>query len=248
MKYIEMRRHMAFESLNILFIMAVLTYTTRLWPILLLVLIAIFVVGLELIYWSRKRIEPIEPRLKLPAPASVPVKMNAHPTAYHATQMQITQLLQQKYPNVRWVWENPRTQEDILAGNPVYILLNKAGGYRRARVVFQNLQVVDISLEEAPTLNSPQSEMENEQNAEPALDDQLPENYSLLAFQWVDSHILDLNGKCNEALGNHQTEIEISREDLPAKESWPEICQELERNELPGAVCRDDGILIKIKQ
>ena len=54
----------------------------------------------------------------------------------------------QTYPEVRWIWENPNAKEDIMIGNPVYVLLNKAGGYRRGRVVLRNLQVFDVVFEE----------------------------------------------------------------------------------------------------
>ena len=62
-------------------------------------------------------------------------------------QRRISQILEAKYPNVRWVWESPRAREDIMAGNKVYVILNRAGGYRRGQVLIRNLQVFDVIFE-----------------------------------------------------------------------------------------------------
>ena len=40
----------------------------------------------------------------------------------------------------------------------------------------------------------------------------------------------------------------INAGELPLRESWIEICKELERNDLTGAECREDGIEIKFEQ
>ena len=40
----------------------------------------------------------------------------------------------------------------------------------------------------------------------------------------------------------------ICASELPVQDSWIEICKELERNDLTGAVCREDGIAIEFEQ
>ena len=45
-----------------------------------------------------------------------------------------------------------------------------------------------------------------------------------------------------------KADILITAEELPVQESWLEICKELERNDLTGASCRSDGILIEFEQ
>ena len=142
------KRHMAYEALVILGLLALLTYMTRLWPILLLVILGIFIATLRLLFLSSKKVEPVKPTLALPPPSQPPVETDMQSMAYAIIQRRITQILRDRFPEVRWIWENPKAKDDILAGNPVYVLLNRAGGYRRGRVVLQNLTVMDVVFEE----------------------------------------------------------------------------------------------------
>ena len=48
MKDKEYKRHMAYEALVLLGLLALLTYITRLWPILLLIILGIFIATLRL--------------------------------------------------------------------------------------------------------------------------------------------------------------------------------------------------------
>lgn len=176
--------------------------------------------------------------------------------AYVLIQRRITQILEAKYPDVRWIWENPRAQEDIFAGNPVYVILNKAGGYKRGLVLIRNLQVFDVIFDAVPQTDSPAVPPVSDppksdpapQPPEPEEDDEIPEDFGLLAFQWVEAHVIELNDRINEAIGRRETSMLICACELPVRESWVEICKELERNDLTGAVCREDGILIEFEQ
>lgn len=248
------QRHLTYEALVILGQLALLTYITRLWPILLVILAGIFVAMIRLLVLSMKTVEPVPPLLSLPAPEKVLTQADMQSMAYELIQKRITQILLSRYPQVRWVWENPRAKEDILAGNTVYVLLNKAGGYRRGRVVIQQLQVIDVVLEpEVTNSSTPVSPSSPEPASVPesspeVQEDDCPEDFGLLAFQWVESHILELNAQCNEAIGEGLTEYLIPEDLLPVSESWEAICQELLRNEFHGAQCCDEGILIEFEQ
>lgn len=68
------KRHMAYEALVILGLLALLTYMTRLWPILLLVILGIFIATLRLLFLSSKKVEPVKPTLALPTPSQPPVE------------------------------------------------------------------------------------------------------------------------------------------------------------------------------
>ncbi|MBQ9839287.1 MAG: hypothetical protein IJO56_07365, partial [Oscillospiraceae bacterium] len=138
------QRHLAYEALVILGQLALLTFITRLWPILLLIILGIFIATLRLLFLSSQKVEPIKPLPALPPPSRLPEEMDMQSMAYCIIQRRITQILQEKYPDARWIWENSRAKEDILAGNPVYVLLNKAGGYRRGHVIIRQLQVFDV--------------------------------------------------------------------------------------------------------
>lgn len=249
------KRHMAYEALMLLGLLALLTYITRLWPILLLIILGIFVATLRLLFLASKEVEPTKPILTLPPAVIPPTEQDMQSMAYGIIQRRISQILQSRFPDVRWIWESPRAREDIMAGNPVYVLLNRAGGYRRGRVVIQNLQVQDVVFDEQEAQKEPQAEAptanpkpvppipvsENDEEAP-------PENFGLIAFQWVDAHVMELNDRCNEAAAEGFSEYLIPADELPVSESWEEICKELIRNALRGAQCCDEGIVIEFEQ
>jgi hypothetical protein len=256
MKDKNFKRHMAYEALVLMGLLALLTFITRLWPILLLIILGIFVAALRLLFLSNTRVEQLEPILSLPEPGTPPQPkpQDLESMAMHLIQMRITQILEGRYPNVRWVWENPRAREDIMAGNKVYILLNRAGGYRRGQVLIRNLQVFDVLFEQpeqksesAPPPPAPPKPPAQEPEHQDDQDD-IPEDYGLIAFQWVEANIVRLNERCNEAIGQGEESCMIPAEELPAIDSWPEICKELEHNDLPGAYCTDGGIKIEFEQ
>ena len=192
------KRHMAYEALVILGLLALLTYITRLWPILLLIILGIFIATLRLLFLSCKKVEPVKPVLALPPPPQPPQESDMQSMAYAIIQRRITQILQGRFPEVRWIWENPNAKEDIMIGNPVYVLLNKAGGYRRGRVVLRNLQVFDVVFEEEKPKGDTNPPVEpSKQDPIPPVsvdgeDDAPAENFGLIAFQWVEAHIKEM--------------------------------------------------------
>lgn len=253
------QRHIAYEVLVILGQLALLTYITRLWPILLLVILGIFIAALRLLFLSSQKVEPVRPLPTLPPPRQPPTEKDLQSAAYTIIQCRITQILSTKFPEARWVWENPRAMEDILAGNPTYVLLNRAGGYRRGRVVIQQFQVVDIVFDEkqptpSPSTPVPASDLHPARNPAPPApvpeDDEepMPENFGPLAFNWVESHVIDLNEQCNEAVAEGLSEYLIPAQELPVTESWDAICEALIRSDFRGAHCCDEGIIIEIEQ
>ena len=255
----EKQRHYAYEALHILLLLALLLFITRLWPILLLVILGIFIAALRLLFLSSQKVEPAPPVLALPQPQApqVHTEQDLESIAYQMIQRRISQILEAKYPDVRWIWENPRAKEDIMAGNKVYVILNRAGGYRRGLVVIRNLHVFDVVFDavpdETPPANDPPpSDPPKPSNPNPSEDpddeDEIPEDFGLIAFQWVEAHVMELNEQVNEAIGRKETSFLILAEDLPVKESWPDICKELARNDLSGATCHENGIQIEFEQ
>lgn len=260
------KRHMAYDALVILGLLALLTYITRLWPILLLIILGIFIAALRLLTLSSQKVEPAKPVVTPPPPSRPPTEADMQTMAYEIIQRRITQILQGKFPEARWTWENPCAKEDIMAGTPVYILLSRAGGYRRGRVVIFSLQVSDVVFEsEPPKGNPPGKDPQADPNPKPIPtpgtppappappsaddgDDEMEENFGLIAFQWVEAHIMELNDRCNEAIAQGKDHYLIPADELPVSESWEEICKELIRNGLHDALCCDEGILIEFEQ
>ena len=153
----------------------------------------------------------------------------------------VTTLVLNEYPNARWIWEAPNAFELIELGEEVYILLNRAGGYRKAKVIIQNLQVIGLQYQEIPKKPD-----ESEERTEAPATEQPKENYELIAFEWAESHIFELNARCNDTIGQGLTEIILTADDLPARESWENVCLELQRAGLEDAVCIAEGIKINL--
>lgn len=55
-----------------------------------------------------------------------------------------------------------------------------------------------------------------------------------------------LNERCNEGIAQGLNDILLEPTELPDRESWPEICRELERNDMDGCQCEDGGIRISL--
>ena len=73
-------------------------------------------------------------------------------------------------------------------------------------------------------------------------------NYDLLAYEWVQDNILLLNERINELIGQGETELIIRSEELPVKESWRNICNELMREGIKESECVPNGIKFNFKK
>lgn len=250
MTYKEWKRRVAYEMLVILGVMALLTFIFRLWPILLLLLLGIFITAIRLLFLSSQSVKETKPLPALPEPKEEPTERDVQSMAYSIILRRVSELVLQEYPDARWVWENCDAQKRIIAGEDVFILLNHAGGYRRAKVQIVNLRVVGIVYQTMPPVDVPipESDEDEEESEETPVGEPLPENYELLAFEWVETHLMDLNSRCNEAIGLEQSELILSADELPVQESWPDICRELQRNDLEDVQCIPEGIKINLTQ
>lgn len=252
----EFKRRVAYEVLILLGMLALLTFICRLWPILLLIILGIFIAAIRLLFLSSKKVEVIEPMPQLPEPVKEPTERDVRELAYAVILKRITELITDEYPEARWVWENPNAKKSIENGETVYVLLNRAGGYRRAKVVIANLRVLGIKYcsveeEESPENQEPDTEeseemdvSESPEESEPG--EERPVNYELLAYEWTEAHIVELNARCNEAIAEEKESVLLTAEELPVKESWPDICNELIRAGLEKAACQNAGIQINL--
>ena len=246
----EFKRHIAYEVLTILGTLALLLFVCRLWPILLLVILGIFIAAMRLLFLSARKVENIPPLL--PAARPEPTDQDIRDMAFGSMQRRITELVTTDFPNARWVWKTPNAMRNIATGNEVRILLNHAGGYREAIVVIRGLQVCSLTDPHAEEVKMPETEndetgTEETENDTPQKVDP-PENYEYLAFEWVDAHVMELNERCNESIAQGLSMLEITATELPARESWPDICRELERNGMENCCCTDTGITIDFTQ
>lgn len=220
----EAKRSPFLDSLKIVGLAIMACYVCRFWPMVIFLIIYGLAVIMRALVKSRKtksvQLAPVVPAEPIPAPT--PTQRDLENLAFSVICGRITELVARDYPAARWVWEFPTAQKMVMEGREVYILLNRAGGYRRAQVLYQNLQVTSLKYESitvAPT----------EPPADPVPEESEPDNYSLLAFQWVDAHLSDLSSRCDEARKNGLSHLLVSETELPVAQSWQDICTELSR-------------------
>lgn len=275
MKDRDFKRRIAYEVLVILGVLALLLFVCRLWPILLLVILGIFVAAIRLLFLSQTKVEVIQP-MPPPAPKD-PTEKDVQNMAYAVIQRKITELVTEDYPQARWVWKSSHAKEHVLAGEKSNILLNRAGGYREAVIHVQNLRVIGLTYVQAEASDRPTSPCdEPEKSASVELEqppakleeiceepkeqcekpcEELEEsseppapNYGLLAFEWVEAHAVELNERCNEYIAQKQEFLLLTPSELPERDSWPDICQELSRNGMESCECTEEGIQINLTQ
>ena len=176
----DQKRHMAYEALVLLGMLALLTFICRLWPILLLIILGIFAAVIRLLFLSSRKIEVIVPLPLFPEPVKETTEKDVQVLAYSVILRRVTELVLSEYPEARWVWEAPNAEKLIQESQEVFILLNRAGGYRRAKVVIRNLQVVGIEYNPQVEENAV---LEPEDNAPEPEEEPEVQNYELLAFE-----------------------------------------------------------------
>ena len=235
------------DTLEILVALVLLVFINRLWPILLLVILGVFVAALRLAFLSGREDEteshPREQRRK--------AEQIGPDQRYAAIIQQVAGLVRHDYPDARWVWESPRAKEHIGAGENVYILLDHAGGFRKAEVQIRDMCAVSLKYEtEEPAreehAHTTQTHFAEESEQVQPEDEPIQEDYSLLAFEWVESNIIDCNRRCNDAIGHGVADVMLTAEELPRKKSWGEICEQLKREGLRDVEITPSGIRIHL--
>lgn len=243
----EWRNGIAQDVLILLGMLMLLMFICRLWPILLLMILTLFFVMIRMLMMTHKRQAETSYELVPEVLLSEPVGVNLIDIAYSEILSQITQLIEDEYPQAKWVWEKPDAKKRIESGDDLFIRLNHAGGYRRAMVKIHNLQVAGISYQQAV----PEKDNEKDENvleADGCRDFPDQENYELLAFEWVDAKIIEINEKCNDAIGDGAEYILLSEGELPDKEGWPAVCEELYRQNIVQTECLEEGIRIYLTE
>ena len=201
----EQKKQKRNEVLTIMGLMALLVFTTRLWPILLLMMIGVFAYALWLLFHLEKQPEPPSPLLLgLPAPVSEETVLA---DAFSLLQRRITEQIVARYPDAKWIWAAADAREPP----PV-----------------------------------PEAELESEEDDAPK-PRQETVDYGLLAFEWVDANLQNLNAQCNEVIAQGKDTFRIFASQLPHGDSWPLICKELLRNGFASAEPLADGIQVQIK-
>ena len=241
-------RRMTHEALIILGMLAFFTFMFRLWPLLLLVIFLILLGAVRLMFLKAKvSMAPKVDEVREEA-SRAPNERDVRDLAYSVILTRISELVSSEYPTAKWVWEKPNARKLIENGEEVCIILSGAGGYRRAKIKIQNLQVVGLEYLAAKLPEKPEVVEEVDEEAIDESSEPTPVNYELLAFEWAEAHVIELNDRCNEAIGQGKTELILMSEELPTKESWENICTELKRAGLEDVEVITDGIKINLQQ
>lgn len=244
----ERKRQFAYDALILLSVLALLTFITRLWPILLLIILGIFVAALVLLFQSMNKVEPVVPT---PAHQEQPrpdTEQDVIARAFGLLQRRITEWIVGQFPDARWVWAEPNARERFAQGEPLSVLLNRAGGYRKADVRVKNLQFIGLVYE------STQPDVPEDAPDVPAADDEddddvpAPVNYELLAFEWVEANMMILSSLSNDAIAENNETMLIQADILPHPDSWPAVCKELVRNGFTEAETEEGGIRVALPQ
>lgn len=221
---LDTQRSPFLDSLKVIGLAIMACYVCRFWPMVIFLIIYGLAVVVRTLVRSRRakptQLAPIIPAEPIPAPT--PTQRDLENLAFSMICGRITELVARDYPTARWVWEFPSAQKLVMEGHEVYILLNRAGGYRRAQVLYQNLQVIGLRYEGITVVPT-------EPPADPVPEENEPDNYSLLAFQWVDAHLSDLSSRYDEVLKSGLNHLLVSESELPVAQSWQDICTELSR-------------------
>ena len=186
------------------------------------------------------------PIVSTPACSKYTVRLVSGAAEYSAILTGITGLVENFSPGAKWVFEAPNARSVLKRGEDVFILLNRAGGYRRIKVLHGG---GNLALE---LPQHSETEMRPLQSTEEAVPVERPdpaqkENFGLLAFEWTESNILTLNERCNEAIAHGKTELILAEDELPASGSWSDICKELKQNGIEGADIIPDGIKLILR-
>lgn len=255
----DWQRHMAYEALVMLGALALLLFMCRLWPILLLVILGIFVAMLRLLFLNSPKVQSAQPEKQIPqCPSISPTPRSPKDVedamSFGELQTRITQWVRREYPDARWVWRQADAKARFQRGEDLGILLNRAGGYREAEISLQGKRLFEIlylcAPEEKPLeppipSQTPQVEQSHPEPAEATSSSREPEDFSLTAFEWVESHLGELNTLYNECIAQNQDYLLLTGGDLPDPAAWPALCQELVDN---GLSChfQEEGIYIEI--
>ena len=215
--------------------LTLIAFTLRFWPVVVILLMIVFgscVYGCWVwIFDTENQDIPLpNTHFALPSPKS----------SYKILCRQIDQHVKSISPVAKWTWLTPCPISAMHHQNVLQIRLYNSTGYKTAYVYLRNNVFDKLQVAKSPA-NPPSS-----QDNTPQQDDTRTD-YSLMAYQWVESQITSLIENCNDAIAEDHQSLYLPATILPDKQSWSEISKVLFEqgfeNELD-----ETGITICLKQ
>jgi len=246
------KNSIAFEALKIMLALLVICFITRIWPILFLVILGILIAALRLLFIAvksdtdkpDKSAKTTKPAVQ-PAPPRQYTEQDVLLIAYGILQQRINRAVGLRYPAARWIWDTPNPIECFNKNLPLTIMLNRAGGYKKAIVQVNNLKFYGLYYESAEPERRDETDEDEAGSSPDDADDAVDStDYSVLAFEWVDANFQHLNSQCNAAVQAGRKSTIIPAGALPIRASWETICYELKRTGFADAAVTDSGIRI----
>lgn len=210
-------------------------FVFRLWPLVLIaLLVGLFLTGKRALLTLKTK--PNNQEVPLDSRVQAPV---FEKTDYDFIVEQVSFYVNDMYPNAKWIWENANAWSKIQNGEDVYVRLNKAGGYHRAKVCITDKSVTGIEVLSTTVVPTDVSSVGTTSGKDDS---------ERVAFEWVDSHIAEMNEKCNDVIGQGNNELVLSVSDLPEEKYWERIREELVKAGLENVeIIPEKGIKIKLK-
>lgn len=230
----------AAKSLTFFGVAAILSLAFRLWPVFILAVILLAVSGIRYAYLVKKETAEQSEETVCVQQETEKTEAKRKESLQDLMTGSINRLMADCYPDEDWIWEYPDSVGRLKNGKDVRIILFGTGGFREAKVVFSGYRATALEFPEK-TVDEPA-----EYNLSPQVRSAaaVAADYGLIAFEWTDAHITELNGRCNDAIGRGEKELVLEPAELPVRESWKAVCEELVRIGVKSAECREDGIAI----
>lgn len=221
-------------------VIALLSLAFRLWPVFILAVFLSAVAGARYVYLTKKEaIEQADETVREPKEKEKPVTPRKESLQDFVTDS-INKLMASEYPEEDWIWEYPDPVSRLEKREAVCIILFGSNGFRKAKVVFSGYSATALEFPEETVEEPIESDSPSQTQSASAV---VPD-YGLIAFEWADAHITELNGRCNDAIGRGEKELVLDLAELPVRESWDALCEELLRAGVKSVECRENGIAI----
>jgi hypothetical protein len=244
------KESIAFEAIMILTALTLICIVSRLWPLFLFTFIGAIFVGLRLLY-SIKKNKNDDAKVEVPAECipKTDSEQDLIRIAFGILQQRVTEQVSSRYPSARWIWEASNVIDRFADEQPLTIMLNSAGGFKKAEVGVHNLRFCGLSFKsenpEKPIEPPPCFDADGDTGDVNKCNSNMID-YTLIAYEWVEANMLVLNSKCNKAIAEKETRLFIPAVDLPHGDSWSLICNELKRTGFVDAKILSDGIRVNI--
>ncbi len=146
------------EALILLTVITLLSFVCRLWALILLCILALIAATVRLLFLKAKSDnDRVEEQSRESTDKAI-MHQDLYTMAYSLILDQITSLVDNEFEGAKWVWETQNPKKNIEHGEDVFIILNGAGGYRRAKVRIVALRAIGLEFQSVSEDNAKQEQ------------------------------------------------------------------------------------------